>query len=126
MVNWELYMLVRILMNPSHQLLRDSRIADLLLLLLLPKHRVGNFYRMTDMRGGAGIAHAGPIVFLLTSRRQVLVARDRAFQRLPLATELICGPAVPAGVREFAPNDLALVFKRERRDSIMIGWMIDS
>jgi hypothetical protein len=47
--------------DPGHQLSRDSHLADLLLLLLLPKHCLGNFYMMTDMRG-AGVAHAGPIM----------------------------------------------------------------
>ena len=55
---------------------------------------------------------------MLTSRCHTLVARDRALQHSPLATELIRRPPVPAGVRELAPNDLSLVYKRERRDSI--------
>lgn len=55
---------------------------------------------------------------VLTSGCHALVARDRALQHSPLATELIRRPPVPAGVWELAPNDLALVYKGERRDSI--------
>jgi hypothetical protein len=48
--------------DSSHQLLRHNyHIADLLLLLLLLKYRVGNFYMMTDQRGAGNRAH-GPIV----------------------------------------------------------------
>lgn len=89
-----------------------------LLLLLLPKYRVGNFYMITDLSGEPESRARNQIIGILTSGCHVLVTRDRALQRLPLATELICGPPVPARVGEFAPNDLALIFKRERRDSI--------
>jgi hypothetical protein len=55
---------------------------------------------------------------MLTSGCHALVGRDRAFQRLPLATELIRRPPFPAIIGEFAPNDLALVYKGDRRDSM--------
>ena len=60
----------------------------------------------------------GSVMVVLTSGCHALVARDRALQHSPLATELIRRPPVPAGVRELAPNDLALVYKGERGDSI--------
>lgn len=67
----------------------------------------------------------GSVMVVLTSGCHALVARDRALQHSPLATELIRRPPVPAGVRELAPNDLALVYKGERGDSIEDSIILD-
>lgn len=54
----------------------------------------------------------------LTSGCHFFVSRDGALDCPPLASELIRRPPVPAGVGELAPDDLALVKRRDRCDSI--------